>query len=46
MDFKSLNKEDLEYFLNLLGKEYLNTDQKTLEEYGKDYTEDFMENLA
>ncbi len=40
MDFKKLNKQDFLFFIELLGKEYVYSDNESLDKYSRDYTED------
>jgi len=40
MDFKKLDKQDFLFFIELLGKEYVYSDNESLDKYSRDYTED------
>lgn len=41
MEFKPINKEDLDHFTKIVGSNHVLTHQEELLSYGKDYTEDF-----
>lgn len=40
MDFKKLDKQDFLFFIELLGAEFVFTDNESLDKYSRDYTED------
>ena len=42
MEFKLIDKEDLDYFTKIIGKANVFTSEEHLLKYGKDYTEDFL----